>query len=711
MKFTRSLFYTPPIKFKLTLLVISLGLMTNTEVYALPTSDSILPLMPRATVWGVTGDNSFGEGDAMLPVWGNPDQTIYIDGNAKYGRNNAWFGSVGLGGRKIIQDSTLLGAYFFTDVNRTPYSNYFTVLNPGVEFMTNHWDGHLNTYFPVNEKTKLIGIFSGKQLNYTNTTFFSGHSEFDQLYNYVENVGSGTDIEVGHTFTALRRTRIFAGGYHFAPKHTSNINGIAAGIEVPLHFKGAALELRDSYDNVRHNTFLLSLRLTLGGPEKTTASSVQERMLDPIPRHLANWSNGNGIPSRTKVINNGRRTLVKDNIWFFNPNNSNLVLTPVVNAQNCTYEHPCFGLGQSQIDAVNRLSANANFYLNSGNYLNPSVGSAYTFRNGQNVFGRTNNFSQQALGNLRPLLNDSLLLEGNNNIYNVRVNGNSAFVIPDSGQTVAFQVGAVVLHSATGSVNIFNSDITSAAFPGNVLGVGNLSLSAPLTLNNSTVSATNTWDNTITVGVVNLHSATLNILNSNVTATASYNTPRQENLLFGAVNNESGVLNITNSSINVNGINAGLAAAILNNSTIGTSITNINQSSISAVGSGSQQVHGIFNQGNNLSKVSGNVNINQSNIAVLSNSNNGGQAYGVATTGSFGVVSINNSTVNAKGDSGYIRGLGVLDSAATMSVQNTTVAVNTTNSASGSPVFNNGGTFNDNGGNQCTLNGVAVPCA
>jgi hypothetical protein len=54
--------------------------------------------------------------DAMLPMWGNANQAFFSDVSAKYGRNGAWLASLGLGQRKIIQDNTLLGAYFFTDI-------------------------------------------------------------------------------------------------------------------------------------------------------------------------------------------------------------------------------------------------------------------------------------------------------------------------------------------------------------------------------------------------------------------------------------------------------------------------------------------------------------------------------------------------------------------------------------------------------------------
>jgi hypothetical protein len=693
-------------KNKLVLALISLGVITTSNVQALTTANNtLLPLPPRATVWGVTGDNSFVEGDTMWPIWGNWGEAIYVDGGAKYGNDNTWFGSVGLGGRKIFQDTTLLGAYFFTDFNRTNYANHFTVLNPGVEFMTARWDGHVNGYFPINEKTKLIGVFNGNQLHLNNTTFFSGHAEYDRLFDYVETVGSGADVEIGHTFTSLHRTRIFAGGYHFQPKHTPNINGIAAGIEVPLTFRNATVELRDSYDNYRRNTFLVSLRLSLGGTDKTAVPHVADRMLDPIPRHLANWSNGNGIPTRTRIINTGRRVLIRDNIWFFNPNNSPLYLTPVVDFQSCTYEHPCIGLGQSQIDAINRLSANANFYFSSGTYFNPAQGSGYTFHNGQNIFGRITGFTQPATGNARPLLNDTLLLEGNNNIYNIRVNGQSAFLIPETNQPGLFMLGALLTRSAAGDVNIFNSDISTSSSENNTIGIANISSASNLNVNSSRITVNNTAPTSFTVGIANLLGTTTTLYNTYVTT----NIVTTSGFTIGVVNNDGGILNILNSTITTNSIGGGLNAGVLNNSSVGVGNINIIQSSIVVNAVGTSSVAGLFNQANNLQGISGNVNLQQSTISVSSNANNGGAAFGVFAQGS-GVITIDRSNLNVSGDSGTLYGLFVGSTDTTVNMNNSIINVNPSNTAAGFIMFNVG-TFNNNGGNQCYINGAAVPCA
>lgn len=117
---------------------------------------------------------------------------------------------------------------------------------------------------------------------------------------------------------------------------------------------------------------------------------------------------------------------------------------------------------------------------------------------------------------------------------------------------------------------------------------------------------------------------------------------------------------------------------------------------------------GIFNQANNISNVSSNINIDQTTISVTSINNGGGQAAGIFAGGN-GTVSINHSTINGTADSGTLIGILVSDPASTVNFQNTVISLNTSNTAVGFST-QNAGTLNDNGGNRCFANGVAIPC-
>lgn len=666
-----------------------------------------LPLPPRASIWGSSGTNTFSEGDAMIPIWGNLNQTFYGDISAKYGDDRAWFASVGLGGRKIVRNNTILGAYLFTDSNKTPNANYFTVLNPGIEFMTNQWDGHLNSYIPVGQKSNLMGIFTANQLGMSNMSFFRGHAQYDSLLDLIENVGPGVDLEVGHILNSsyLKRTRVFAGGYYFNPKYTSNVNGVETGFEMPLKYKWASVELRDSYDNVNHNTFLLTLRFTFGGLDKTGEPDIHDRMLDRIPRHIANLNNGDGIPSQKKIVNTGQTALIQDNIWFFNADGTPSI---VQGFQSCTFEHPCIGLAQTQIDTINALAPNANFYLSSGTYNNPLVGTGFSFYNGQNISGRTSNFMQLATGNNRPLINDSLLLNGNNNVYNVRIFANSELNIDTGDMITSFRTGALVTTSATGTINIYNADIISVATMLNAAAVVNNSPTATLNINNSRLDSSSlNLPGSVTIGAGNVSSGKLNINESAITVTES-DLVNNFNVVFGVVNNENGTINIANSNITVNSTNAGLTAAVLNNSTVGMGTINITDSSLLVMADNSNLTADVFNQANNSSGIGGTVNINRSSLSMTSNNNGGGLGAGIFNTADS-TVNLMNSVITSSGNEGTIAGIINADPLSKINLQNNSIFINLSGTAVGTPILN-GGTFNDNGGNQCFQNGALVPC-
>ncbi|BCA95397.1 hypothetical protein TUM19329_17580 [Legionella antarctica] len=406
----------------------------------------------------------------MIPLAGNSNQSFFMDLTGKYGNDDAGLLSAGLGSRTVVRDNAILGVYLFGDYNRTPNSNYFKVVNPGIEGMTRAWDAHLNGYFPVGRKSKTMAIYTGTQAGISNTMFFSGHSQYDKLFDLVEDVGAGTDFEIGRTFLSLNRTRLFAGGYYFSPKYSSAIKGVEGGIEMPLKYRGMQVGIRDSYDNINHNTIALTLRVTFGGLEQTQSADIQERMLDLIPRHLGNLRSGDGIPSQESVVDTGRKTLIQDNIWFFNADGTPSM---VEGFQSCTFEHPCIGLAQTQIDTINTLAPNANFYLSSGTYNNPLIGSGFNFYNGQNIFGRTSDFRQLAIGNNRPLVNDTLIFNGNTNLYNLRIQGNSVQVLETGGMLVPFQVGLLTAPTSMGVINIYNSDINQSSTTNNVMSVAN----------------------------------------------------------------------------------------------------------------------------------------------------------------------------------------------------------------------------------------------
>ncbi|BCA95405.1 hypothetical protein TUM19329_17660 [Legionella antarctica] len=171
------------------------------------------------------------------------------------------------------------------------------------------------------------------------------------------------------------------------------------------------------------------------------------------------------------------------------------------------------------------------------------------------------------------------------------------------------------------------------------------------------------------------------------------------------------MVTISNSTISANLVHGSFVAGVLNNNStegLGKGTVSITGSTITVNADDAGLAGGVFNQANNPNGISSNINIDQSAISVTSNNNGGGTAAGVLTSGN-GTFDFNNSSINVAGNSGSIAGVVVGDPTATANLQDTIISLVTSGTAVGAPIIN-GGTLNDNGGNQCFQNGAPVPC-
>ncbi|MCC2667015.1 MAG: uncharacterized protein K0S63_931 [Gammaproteobacteria bacterium] len=324
---------------------------------------------------------------------------------------------------------------------------------------------------------------------------------------------------------------------------------------------------------------------------------------------------------------------------------------------------------------------------------------------------------QLATGDNRPLINDTVILNGNNNMYNVRVNGQSLETLQTSNMLGEFQVGVFTAPTSSGINNIYNSDINQTSTTHNGMSVANNSNVDSLNIYNTTItsSVSNLPGESLNVGsgVGNLRTSELNLFNSTVT-TSNTTTSDNFSLAVGVLNNESGLLNISNTSITTTGTHLSFLVSVLNNSSIDNLGTiTITGSTITANGNDildSGSVAGVLNQAT-ADHDSANANISQSTISVTSNnSNDNSLLYGIATVGKNSTMSIANSTINSAGDHGSVAGIGVGEPTATLNYQNILNSVNFSGTATGTPIQNNSGTLNGQGDNQCFVNGVSTPC-
>jgi hypothetical protein len=439
-------------------------------------SNYSFPLNTRATLWGTAGNEPWGQGDFMFPLWGNEDSFLFTDGTGKYGDDHAWLGSMGLGVRSLVNDK-IWGGYLFGDQDVLGDGSHFFVLNPGVELITLNWDARLNGYFPAGHKNDYGGTAWGDQIGIATFVRFQGHTEFDHLFALTDSVGNGGDIEIGRTFQSLNQTRVYLGGYLTSPKVTQSIQGIQGGIQVPLMHRWIVAELADSYDNQQHNTAVVSLRFSFGDIPTSSPPEVHDRILEVIPRHLGTLETGTGIlhgRKWTDITPNAGTSpstepVERTHIFFFDgakPGNS--PSGGDIGPQSCTAANPCprSYFTQPNVTEIKSIYSDATLFFSPGPFNN--FNGDITIPNGLTLFGRTSDFSLPATPGDYPHFYGGFKVNSNVIMEYMNIDGtgtstdNLGVGITDTGSVSTGSVSNVTLS------HLYVHNFTAPANPGGV---------------------------------------------------------------------------------------------------------------------------------------------------------------------------------------------------------------------------------------------------
>lgn len=576
-----------------------------------------LPMPPRVFAQVTQSNITIFHVDSMLPLLGNDEHILYVDGVGSYG-NNAWLGSFGFGIRNIVNINWLVGGYLFADWNKSDTGSNFNVLNPGFELMHNNWDFHLNAYFPLNDN-KFKGFNIASNVGCYRYIYFHEHSEFDNLLATNDIVGKGGDFEVGYLISAKKPIRLFIGSYLYFPKGVSDIHGILGGLELTIrpHIK---LILQNAYDDVFHNTAAISLRLSFNKLKSSKPNRMADRILDPIERHLGILNSGSGVLNQRQIVNTGKKALVDNNIWFFSPGiGGNQIIT----TSSCTFEHPCIGLSQAIINGINDISPSAKLFLSPGSYINKDIGNGFTLNDGQSVFGRSNDYSLLAQGSNRALVEDTLLLYGNNTVSHLQIDGNSTGTVNFGSHNV--RSGIVINQSASGVVqlNHLNVNVSTTKINEDAAGIFNLSPRVLVIMKHSKFFANAISRNSSAVGVINKGNIDISFSNLHGITSAS------RGLGAGLYNEDFGEARISNSTLEGKG--KILAEGVFNEDFGRVTLSN---SLVKAVSD--ELSEGIFNED------FGHINILNSRITA----NSGNISRGIFNE-DFGRINLTNSTIIA----------------------------------------------------------------
>ncbi|MDF1760565.1 MAG: hypothetical protein P1U40_08520 [Coxiellaceae bacterium] len=602
------------------------------------TSDSLFKNSRLYTEGNYTNNDStnigYGEFDYMLPVSKNNNHMWYTDFSGRYGGSKGWALSAGVGYRVIVANSKIWGAYLMFDQSRSPCHQNYSVFNPGLEYINNAWDVHINGYLPADADANYVGQ-TGTAVNGSPAFVqFSGHNEYNPLFDQYETPGRGADLIFGRRFKSLSDTRVFAGSYLYGFKDTNSIVGFEGGVSKPIG-RNFELAIRDSYDYYNKNSVAVSFSITFGGVPTQQQTTIQDHLLDLVRRHLGTLNQGDFafVKKTTAQIYS---SVARSNIWFFNPAGGT-TFNSSAGTSNCTFEHPCAGtsMTQTNIDAINTLASNANLYVNSGTVNIGGTPAFLTMRNGMNLFGRSNSFTTAATSNDRPLFNGGFYLLGNNSLNNLRVNADNVLIPGFSSSAI----GVGTDGSTSGEITINDSDITSTSTSTSAL-AGSFD-GGNVTINNSTLTASTSSATDFAVGAsAGTVGGTININNSTLNATTTGATGVAQGLAIS--NNEiATVSNATITANSVNGRTSGGASSADGIIISNTSQLTLNDSTITTnSGGGFRGTEGIK------SINTASATMNNDTFTVTSSATGASAFTDIANTTGTGTLTFNNSTLS-----------------------------------------------------------------
>lgn len=320
-------------------------------------------LLPVIDVWGYTGKHTLGDAQVLIPLIGDQNKVFYVAAEGKVAsKNNGWMAGGGVGYRQVIEQR-IYGVYVTADQNNALDNRRFLVINPGIETLGTSWDFRANGYFPTkrtwSEKSSFIdfedhcGIYDDVR--------FEGHKQFDRQTLVTTQgevvAGLGADAEIGRTIPIIDNLKGFVGGYYFNNKDTGHVDGGSARVTWQAT-NNLGVEVIDTYDNQRHNTAMVGIKLSLGGfgKDDTKKFGIAARLMDPIEHNIATAANGYTVPvlENTKITYHrfGAEILEHDNIWFFKQGNNAQDDVSIINGGDGTFENPFVGFNQQNVAVV-----------------------------------------------------------------------------------------------------------------------------------------------------------------------------------------------------------------------------------------------------------------------------------------------------------------------------------------------------------------------
>jgi hypothetical protein len=591
-------------------------------------------------------------GDGMLPVYGNQQGFAFADLMADYGSNDTYLLSPGAGYRKIVSNQ-IIGGYFFGDYERTDLGTNFWVLNPGIEWMNTRWDAHVNGYFPTDTSQQSGPVnFASNYGDYSSVSFEEGtHNQYDNLVAPFAVIGNGVDGEIGFSFSEVDnlRSRVYAGVYYYQPPSSDNVDditGVTAGFEQPLS-KNLKISVFNSYDNLNHDVVGVALTATFGEDSTVFSNNINDRLLDPVERHVGIIDTGAGTYDQQHLESMGQ-SLQYDDVYFVEPSPTGDTLgysagygdTPApAPADIGTYGNPA-PFDQATLTSINQLSptgsriyiqggTNANYYVDSSTAeqsSNPNDDYGLVLFSNQDLYGRNADYTAPAASNERP----QIFVDGESN-YN-------GFIITGTENTLS----DLVITTQSGYIN-GSTPTTSTG----VIAYNESETNQTININNTSISGF--ADGMYAQNDSNAGTMTINATNShfdnnggdeggnNILVTGYKNYGSAGLIAINNDGNSNGLMiNATNSSFDNNGTFSGTGSGINNNDnvSVASGLTAINNSNTGGLTINAD--HSTFNNNGMLSGL---------NTYILANEA-GPNFNSINTAAATGLYALDNSSGN-----------------------------------------------------------------
>ncbi|MDG5468449.1 tandem-95 repeat protein [Deltaproteobacteria bacterium IMCC39524] len=211
-------------------------------------------------------DSIIGEADLFFPITQNANSMLFGDLRFQLDDNDAKEGNFGLGYRKIINNSWVLGGYGFYDLRKSENHNDFDQFTLGAEAMTEKYSARVNWYLADEEEYLIKSQESLNQVIYSGTTLI--HQTGGQAFKTMEKSMSGFDAEIGWVLPWFRSQEVhgYLGGFSFSAAGMDDISGPKARLEVRFQdafsWQGSFFEIGGEvrHDDVRDTDYFVSAR-------------------------------------------------------------------------------------------------------------------------------------------------------------------------------------------------------------------------------------------------------------------------------------------------------------------------------------------------------------------------------------------------------------------------------------------------------------------